>query len=135
MFFLPQVSCTEPGGQWPQPVRAQCVCICYSSKNRSVTLDFLSNRLKLNRLQNRGILYLLLLVLAVLIVFIGARVWKKDKKRLLILVPAALAIPIACNAYMLLAGDKLELQMTAGLAMLAPLTIILASARIPKGKG
>lgn len=96
---------------------------------------YLSDALKLNRLQYFGIFYVLLALLAALLILVGVRAWKTNKRRLLVLVPAALLIPVACNAYMLLAGDKLELQMTAGLAMLLPLTAILAFSCFPARRG
>lgn len=89
-------------------------------------LYYLTDTLKINRLQYFGGLYLLLALLAVLILFIAVKAWKASRIHTAIAVLAGLAIPVACNAYMLLAGDKLELQMTAGLAMLIPLTMIAA---------
>lgn len=87
---------------------------------------YLTDTLKINRLQHFGGLYILLALLIALILVIGVRTWKANKIRMVVLLAAALAIPVACNAYMLIAGDKLELQMTSGLAMLMPLTMIIA---------
>ena len=87
---------------------------------------FLTDALKINRLQQLGGMYVLLALILVVVIVIGARVWKSGKVQVAVLALSALAIPVACNAYMLLAGDKLELQMTAGLAMVMPLTMIVA---------
>lgn len=93
---------------------------------------FFTEALKLNRLQSFGIFYLLLALLIGSIVMIGIRAWKISKWRVILPLFAVPAIPIACNAYMLLAGNKLELQMTAGLAMLIPLTMIIVFSCIPR---
>lgn len=93
---------------------------------------FFRDKLKINRLQPLGGLNLLLALLVVLIIVIAIKVWKAEKKRIVILLLAAAAIPVAGNAYLLIAGDKLELQMAAGLAMLMPLTAILAFACLKK---
>lgn len=93
---------------------------------------FFSNALKLNRLQYFGGFYLLLALLVGLVVWIGIKAWKNSKVRLVALIAFSLMIPIACNAYMLIAGDKLELQMTAGLAMLMPLAFIIAFSCVGK---
>lgn len=95
---------------------------------------FLTDTLKVNRLQYFGGHYVLLALLAGLILLIGIRVWKINRLRILILIPTVLAIPVACNAYMLIVGDKLELQMTAGLAILVPLTMILAFSYIQRSQ-
>ena len=87
---------------------------------------FLTDTLKTNRLQYFGAYNVLLLLFAVLTVLVGIKAWKVKKSRIILPVLAALATPVACNAYMLIAGDKLELQMAAGLAMLAPLIMIAA---------
>lgn len=86
---------------------------------------FFLNKLKINRLQPFGIFYILFAVLAVEVFVTAVRTWKVSKAQTLLLLLAAAVLPIAANAYMLLAGDKLELQMTAGLAMVAPLTMAL----------
>lgn len=95
---------------------------------------YLTDTLKLNRLQYFGGFYLLLAVLAALLFFMAVRIWKANRIRLIVFIPAALAIPVACDAYMLLAGDNLVLQMTAGLALLVPLTMIIAFSCIQKQK-
>ncbi len=87
---------------------------------------FFGDKLKINCIQPMGGLFLFLVFLAVVILIIGISSWKERKWGTFLLLPAVAAIPVACNAYMLLAGNKLELQMTAGLAMLLPLTMILA---------
>lgn len=88
---------------------------------------FFMDTLKINRLQPFGIFYFLMALLIGMTICIASKAWKGKKKRLLLLLfPALAIIPIASNAYMLLAGDKLELQMTAGLAMFAPLTMAIA---------
>lgn len=86
---------------------------------------FFGDKLKISRLQP-FVFYVLLTVLFATLVCIAIRVWKTDQKRMPSLLLLSAAIPVAANAYMLLAGDKLELQMTAGLAMLAPLTVLIA---------
>lgn len=86
---------------------------------------FFRNSLKINRLQPFGIFFLLLAVLVREVVVIAVRTWRSSRSRALLPLFAAALIPIAANAYLLLAGDKLELQMTAGLAMVPPLTMIL----------
>lgn len=95
---------------------------------------FLTDTLKLNRLQYFGGFYLLLALLVGSMIMIGVHAWKTSKIKVIILLLAVPAVPIACNAYMLLAGDKLELQMTAGLAMLVPLTMIMVFSCIPQKK-
>jgi len=95
---------------------------------------FFMNGLKINSLQTVGIFYLLMAFSVGLMVLIVLRGWKTNKKGILLLLPAVMAIPVACNAYMLLAGDKLEMQMTAGLAMLAPLILLLGFSCL-EGKG
>ena len=87
---------------------------------------FFMDKLKINRLQPFGVLCLLLALFILLIVLIGINVWKTKKQRIVLLLFAAFGIPIACSAYMLIAGDKMELQMTAGLAMFMSLTMIVA---------
>ena len=87
---------------------------------------FFMDKLKINTLQPSGVFYALLALLAGLLIYFALKAWRTEKKRLLLLLPAAAAIPVARNAYMLLAGDKLELQMTAALALVAPLTLVLA---------
>ena len=87
---------------------------------------FFKDTLKINRLQSYGIFYVLLALLIGMIVVIAVKVWKKDKKRMPLLLIATAGIPLAANAYMLLASDKMELQMTAGLAMVVPLIMIVA---------
>ncbi|MBR4308352.1 MAG: glucosyltransferase domain-containing protein [Oscillospiraceae bacterium] len=91
---------------------------------------FLRDRLKINCLEPLGIFYIFLALLAAVLLVIGITFLKKEKWKALFLIPAVLLIPIACNAYMLIAGNKLELQMTAGMAMLLPLTMLLASQSI-----
>ena len=86
---------------------------------------FFMNGLKINSLQSVGVFYLPVALVVGLTAWILCRGWKTNKKGLLLLLPAVVAIPVACSAYMLLAGDKLEMQMTAGLAMLAPLILLL----------
>lgn len=87
---------------------------------------FFMDKLKINRFQAHGIFYILMGLLAGLIIFIAIKAWKIDKKRIFLLLLAAAVIPVASNAYILLASNKLELQMTAGLAMFAPLTMLIA---------
>ena len=86
---------------------------------------FFKDKLIINRLQPFGIFYILMALLIGVIIFIAIKTWKTEKKWILLLLPAVVAIPIASNAYMLLAGDKLEMQMTTGLAMFAPLTMLI----------
>ncbi len=87
---------------------------------------FFMDTLKINRLHPFGIFILVFLLLAAIIVYIAVKLWKVKKQRIVPLLLAVTAIPPAANAYMLAAGDKLELQMTAGIAMLVPLTAIMA---------
>lgn len=87
---------------------------------------FCMDKLMLNRLQPLGALNLLLALLMVLIIAIAIKAWKVKKPRAAVVLLAAAALPVAGNAYMLILGDKLELQMTAGLAMFMPLTFVLA---------
>ena len=101
---------------------------------RTFVTYFLTDALKLNHLQRWGILHLFVVLLVALFLFLWIRAWKKNKRSLLVVVPAALVIPVACSAYMLIAGDKLELQMTGGLAILVPLTVALAFPHIEKWK-
>ena len=86
---------------------------------------FFMDGLTINRLQPFGIFYILMAFLIGEIIFIAIKTLKIGKKWILLLIPAVIAIPIASNAYMLLAGDKLELQMTTGLAIFAPLTMLI----------
>lgn len=87
---------------------------------------FFMDKLKINRLQPFGVFYLLLALFIALIILIAIKSWKVKKLRIAFLLLSAAATPIACNAYVLIAGNKLELQMTTGLAMFMPLTIIIA---------
>ena len=93
---------------------------------------FFQDELKINSLQDFGAMYVLLAMLAALLILIGIKAWKRNKIHLVILLAAAAVIPAAGNAYMLIAGDKLELQMTMGLAMLLPLTAMLAATCLNK---
>lgn len=88
---------------------------------------FFQDKLKINRFQSFGIFYPLMALLLVTVILSALQVWKVRKRRSLYIVLIVLGIPVACNAYMLVAGDKLELQMTVGLAMFAPLVFLLAS--------
>ncbi|NLB79608.1 MAG: hypothetical protein GX796_12435 [Clostridiaceae bacterium] len=84
---------------------------------------FFMDILKINRFQ--PVVWLLLAIFLILIMVIAIKIWKTKKQRLVLLICATLAIPIASNAYILVAGNKLELQMTSGLAMFMSLTVIL----------
>ncbi len=86
---------------------------------------FFLDTLKINRLADFGVFYLFFALAAVLIVYMIIKTWKKNPLITLLLIICVPLVPIACNAYMLIAGDKLELQMTAGLALVVPLTMIL----------
>lgn len=87
---------------------------------------FQTDALKTSILQPYGVYYLLLALLAAVVIVIGIRSWKVCKVRLAVLPLAVAVIPVACNAFLLFAGNRLAMQMTAGLAMLAPLTLIAA---------
>ncbi len=91
---------------------------------------FFLDKLKINRLQPFGIFWLLLALFMTAIVVMSIRVWKIKKLRLLPLLSAVASLPVSASVYMLLIGDKLELQMTAGLAMLVPLFLIIAFANL-----
>ena len=93
---------------------------------------FFMDKLKINCLQSYGIFYVLMALLIGMIAYIAIKTWKTDKNRIVLLVLAVAVIPVASNAYMLIAGDKLELQMTAGLAMFAPLTMIVSFSCLKK---
>lgn len=87
---------------------------------------FFGNKLRINCLESFGIFYCLMALLFATIVLIAIKAWKAKTKRLLLLLLAISIIPIASNAYMLIEGDKLELQMTAGLAMFVPLVLLIS---------
>ena len=94
---------------------------------------FFTDAFRLNRLQAHGrgcFLWLLLLFLAV-ILWIGIR-RRKHPALVCLLVLAVAVVPVACSAYLLLAGDKLELQMSAGLALVVPLSLILVLSCLPR---
>lgn len=85
---------------------------------------FFGEKLKINRFQ--PVVWLLLAFFPILIIAIAAKAWKtKNKKQTVFLLCAMVVMPIASNAYMLIAGDKLELQMTTGLAMFMSLAVIV----------
>ncbi len=86
---------------------------------------YIEGMLKINRLQYVGGMYVLLGLLAVGAAGAALRAFSLGKLRGVLSVLAAVFIPVGCNAYMLIAGDKLELQMTAGLALMVPLTMLL----------
>ena len=86
---------------------------------------FFRDTLKINCLQPYGMIHLLFVLFFVLTLRIAGKAWRTGKMRALILLSAVIAMPVASNAYMLIAGNKLELQMTAGLAMFMPLTFLL----------
>lgn len=89
---------------------------------------FFGSTLKINRLREYGIFPVFFGLGTLLLGFLGLNAWKKNPVRALGLLLLAGAIPLAANAYMLLVGDKLELQMTLGLSMILPLTAVLAFA-------
>ena len=91
---------------------------------------FFTNTFHVNRLQTGGFV-LLFLLLAAALVCLAVRL-RKHPVRVLVLVLAAAAIPVACNAYLLLAGDKLEFQMAAGLALLVPLSFLTIVSCLPR---
>lgn len=93
---------------------------------------FFMDKLKINCLQSYGIFCALIVLLIGMVVYIAIKTWKTDKKQIVFLLLIVAAIPVASNAYMLIASDKLELQMTAGLAMLAPLTMIVSFSCLKK---
>lgn len=93
---------------------------------------FFMGELKINCLQSQGVFYVLIALLIGMVIYIAIKTWKTDKMRIVFLLLIVIAIPVASNAYMLIAGDKLELQMTAGLAMVAPLTMIVSFSCLKK---
>ncbi len=84
---------------------------------------FFMDKLKINCIQ--PVVWLLLLFFLILIIIIAVKIWKTKKQRLVLFLCAILAIPIASTAYLLIAGNKLELHMTAGLAMFMSLIVIV----------
>lgn len=86
---------------------------------------FFQNKLKLSTLHPLGSTIILVVLLLASLVFFAM---KTKRTRLPLLLLAIAVLPMACNAYMLLdGGSKLELQMTAGLAILLPLAVMTAS--------
>lgn len=94
---------------------------------------FFTDTFQLNRLQahGRGCFLLLLLLFAAGMLRLGIRC-RKQPALVCLLVLAAAALPVAGSAYLLLAGDKLELQMSAGLALLVPLSLVFVLSCLPR---
>ena len=87
---------------------------------------FFGDRLKISALADTGIFYLLFAALFGLVLYLCVRSARRQKWQIPVLIVFAAALPIACSAYMLVAGNKLELQMTGGLALVLPLTALMA---------
>ena len=94
---------------------------------------FFTDTFRLNRLQalGKGCFLLLLLLFVAAVLWIGIQ-RRKQPVLVCLLGLAVAAVPVAGSAYMLLAGDKLELQMSAGLALVVPLSLILVLSCLPR---
>lgn len=89
-------------------------------------LFFFRNTLKINILSRYGVFYIFFALALLMLVLNGIKLWKANRTGSVLSVLFAVCIPVAANAYMLIAGNKLELHMAVGLAMVIPLTILPA---------